>query len=95
MVGPAAGISARVTGEAGELRIFNFIAPHLYNRLTVTVNGTKRHERVPGDPTYTYQLRAFTEAVLHGGMNLTPARDAIANMAVIDAAYVAAGLRPR
>jgi predicted dehydrogenase len=89
------GISARVVGEAGELRIFNYLAPHVYNRLSVrTATGT-RHERVPGEPTYTYQLRAFADAVLRDGPNLTPATDAINNMRLIDDAYRAAGLNPR
>jgi predicted dehydrogenase len=90
------GISARVTGEAGELRVFNYIAPQFHNRLTVRRHdGTTTRERVPGDPTYTYQLRAFAGAVLRGGPNLTPAADAVANMSVIDDAYRAAGLEPR
>jgi predicted dehydrogenase len=89
------GVSARVVGAAGELRVFNYIAPHVYNRLTVTAGGTTRHERVPGEPSYTYQLRAFADAVLHGGPNLTPAADAVVNMSLIDDAYRAAGLPPR
>ena len=47
-------------------------------------------------PTYSYQLEAFRDAV--GGRpeaNLTPPSDSIANMAVIDAVYRAAGLEPR
>jgi predicted dehydrogenase len=89
------GLSGRVVGEAGELRIFNYIAPHVHNRLTVTVDGRSRQERVPGEPTYTYQLRAFADAVLHGGPVLTPASDAVLTMSLIDDAYRAAGLSPR
>jgi predicted dehydrogenase len=89
------GLSGRVVGEAGELRVFNYVMPHVYNRLTVTVDGRTRHERVPGEPSYTYQLRAFADAVLHGGPNLTPASDAVDNMRLIDDAYRAAGLLPR
>jgi predicted dehydrogenase len=88
-------VSARVVGEAGEVRIFNYLAPHVYNRLTVTGAGGTRHERVRGEPTYTYQLRAFADAVLRGGPNLTPAADAVHTMGLIDDAYRAAGLKPR
>jgi predicted dehydrogenase len=89
------GISARVVGEAGELRVFNYVAPQIYNRLTVSVGGKTTHERVRGEPTYTYQLRAFADAVLNGGPVLTPAADAVDNMRLIDDAYRAAGLEPR
>lgn len=88
-------ISARVRGELGEMRVFNFVAPHFYNRLTVrTASGTRR-ERVRGDATYTYQLRAFVDHVRNGAPVPTGPADAIANMRVIDAVYDRAGLRRR
>jgi predicted dehydrogenase len=88
-------ISARVVGEKGEMRVTNFVMPQLYNRLTVrTPDGTRR-ERVRGDASYTYQLRAFAWAVLDGEPVMTPAEDAIANMRVIDEIYRAAGMRLR
>jgi hypothetical protein len=40
-------------------------------------------------------LDAFTGAVLRGEPILTPPSDSIANMAVIDEIYTAAGLSPR
>ena len=46
-------------------------------------------------PTYEFQLEAFCDAVLRGEPTLTPPADSIANMRVIDAIYVAAGLDPR
>ena len=90
------GIGFRVVGERGEVRVFNFVAPQVLHRLTSTVDGVRRRERVPGDSTYTYQLRAFVAAV--GGdpaANLTPPADSIANMTLIDSAYDAAGLPRR
>ena len=53
------------------------------------------HERVPGEATYTYQLRAFAAAVVDGAPVLTRPDDAVANMTVIDSIYRAAGLEPR
>ncbi|MFC4590876.1 Gfo/Idh/MocA family oxidoreductase [Sphaerisporangium corydalis] len=123
-------IAARVEGDRGTLRITNYAAPQLFNRLTVTLpgmrrtitasemrrtvtvfgmrrrtvtasgmrrrtvtaSGMRRRERVPGEPTYNYQLRAFTAAVQHGTPTLTPPQDSIANMTVIDAIYQKANL---
>jgi len=85
-------ISARVVGERGEMRVFNYLAPHIFNLLTVrTANGIRR-ERVRGEATYTYQLRAFAAAVLRGEPVLTTPEDAVATMHQIDAVYRAAGL---
>jgi len=86
---------ALVRGERGEMRVFNPIAPHFYHRLTVrTPDGTKR-ERVAGEATYTYQLRAFVDTVRNHTASITDAADGIANMRVIDAVYAKAGLPAR
>ena len=88
-------ISARVTGDRGQMRVLNFVAPHLYNRLTVTTGGSSRRLRVRGEPTYTCQLRAFAGAVLRGEPYPTTPEDAVVTMGLIDDAYRAAGLTPR
>ncbi|WP_238009082.1 Gfo/Idh/MocA family oxidoreductase [Dactylosporangium sp. AC04546] len=88
-------LSARVTGANGTLKLSNYLMPSVYHRLTVTIDGRTRRERVPGEATYTHQLRAFADAVLRGGPNLTPPGDAVRTMELIDAAYRAAGLDPR
>jgi predicted dehydrogenase len=88
-------ISARVVGSRGQMRVFNFIAPQAFHRLSYTVDGVTKRERVAGEATYTYQLRAFKSAVETGEGNLTPPSDSIANMAVIDEIYRKAGLVPR
>jgi predicted dehydrogenase len=86
-------ISARAVGERGEMRAFNYLAPHIFNLLTVRTSAGVRRERVRGDgSTYTYQLRAFAAAVVHGEPVLTTPQDAVANMHQIDAVYRAAGL---
>jgi predicted dehydrogenase len=87
--------SATVRGDRGELKVTNYLAPQLFNRLTVRTAGGVRRERVRGGHTYGYQLRAFTEAVLDGGPVLTPAEDAVVTMGLIDDIYRAAGMRPR
>jgi predicted dehydrogenase len=88
-------LSLRVTGESGRLRVFNYLMPGTYHRLTWRAGGRTHHERVPGDATYTHQLRAFVAAVRDGAPVPTSARDAVANMKVIDDIYRAAGLAPR
>lgn len=88
-------ISARVWGERGSLTMLNPLAPHIWHRLAVTVDGRKRVEKFARRPTYEYQLEAFCDAVRRGQPTLTPPSDAVANMRVIDAVYRAAGLRPR
>ena len=88
-------LSARVEGDRGELRIFNPLAPHIYHRLRVTTPEGTRSERVPGDATYTCQLRAFRDAVATRAPFPTDGRDGVANMRVIDAIYRKAGLKVR
>ena len=84
--------SLRVTGSRGEMRVTNFIAPQFFNRLAVTIDGTKTTERVKGEASYDAQLRAFVAAVRDGGPVLTPPEDAIITMRVIDDIYRAAGM---
>jgi predicted dehydrogenase len=85
-------MSARVIGDAGELHVFNPLAPHVYHRLTVRTQNGRRSERVAGDATYTCQLRAFRAALREAAPFPTDPSDAIRNMQAIDAVYRAAGL---
>jgi predicted dehydrogenase len=88
-------LDAKAVGDQGVMRVFNYVSPQAYNRLTVTADGYTRRERVTGEPSYTYQLRAFAAAVQHGDPVPTTPEDAVAGMTVIDAVYRAAGLPPR
>jgi predicted dehydrogenase len=88
-------LDAKAVGDQGVMRVFNYVSPQAYNRLTVTADGYTRRERVTGEPSYTYQLRAFAAAVQHGDPVPTTPEDAVAGMTVIDAVYRAAGLSPR
>jgi predicted dehydrogenase len=85
-------ISARVIGEAGEMRIFNPVMPKYFHRLTVRSANGKRAESFGHRASYAYQLDAFVAAVLRGEPVKTTPEDAIENMSVIDAIYLAAGL---
>jgi predicted dehydrogenase len=88
-------VGVKAVGDRGEARVLNFLAPQIYNRLSVRAGGYTRHERVRGEATYTYQLRAFAAAILRGEPVITTADDAVATMSVIDDVYRAAGLTPR
>jgi predicted dehydrogenase len=88
-------ISARVRGDRGEMAVFNPVVPQILNWITVRTAAGRRRERIAGDATYTYQLRAFVAAVRTGAPVPTGPEHGIANMRVIDAVYRAAGLQPR
>jgi predicted dehydrogenase len=86
---------ARATGDRGQLRVINPTSPQLWHRLRVESDGNRRIEKFTHRPTYEFQLEAFCAAVLTGEPTLTPPADSIANMRVLDAIYVAAGMTPR
>jgi predicted dehydrogenase len=89
-------LGAEVKGDKGVMRVMNPYAPQYFHRLTVrTANGKQKEARFPRVATYLYQLRAFAGAVLRSEPIKTGTDDAIANMRVIDAAYLAAGMQPR
>jgi predicted dehydrogenase len=88
-------IRARGLGSRGELRVTNPIAPHLFHWLRVSGEGGRRRERVPGRPTYVHQLEAFAARARGGAPLHCEGRQGVANMAVIDAVYDAAGLPRR
>ncbi len=89
----AASASAR--GERGELHVLNPFQPRLYHRLRVHRGDHTSVERVRGDTTYTYQLRAFVRHVRGGEPMETDGEDAVRNMRVIDAVYEKSGLGRR
>ncbi|MBJ7260690.1 MAG: Gfo/Idh/MocA family oxidoreductase [Acidimicrobiia bacterium] len=99
--GKLLSLTAKVTGEHGELKAINLTTPQMFHRLSVRAqnpkngNTSKRKEKVSGETTYWYQLQAFATAVSQGGPVLTPPSDSVANMEVIDAVYKAAGLSCR
>ncbi|MBM3671772.1 MAG: Gfo/Idh/MocA family oxidoreductase [Actinobacteria bacterium] len=92
------GLGARVEGSLGTMKIVNMTGPQYFHRVTVHRKDprsgvvTKRKEKVKGEATYWYQLKAFAAAVQDGAPYPTTPADAMANMKVIDAIYLAAGL---
>ena len=68
----------------------NPLSPHRGNSLRVSGAGHFWQTSVGGESTYSYQLAAFLEAVRSHSM--PPAADALANMELLDAVYLAARL---
>jgi predicted dehydrogenase len=97
MIGPdpAPDIRLDVTGTEGRLLVTNPLAPQMGARLVVETSDGTEELAVDTSTTYEHQLRAFVEAVRTGVAPPTSGADSVANMAVIDACYVAAGLEPR
>ena len=88
-------IGARVVGETGSLQISNPVLPQIYNRLVLNTSAGIRREKIPGEATYFYQLKAFHHWCAGGEPMVTDGRYGAANMETIDAVYRAAGLRER
>jgi len=85
----------KVEGESGSLRVFSPFQPHVFHRLTIKRQSGTTKEQVPGENSYTLQLRAFVKAIRWGTKLNTDPTDAIGNMRLIDAIYEKAGLKKR
>ena len=85
-----------VYGDRGHLYVRNPLVPQNGNALALTVDDKKVFDvELTRRPTYSYQLDAFVDAVRNGTDLPTDADDAVKQMKVIDAAYIAAGLKRR
>jgi predicted dehydrogenase len=81
-----------VTGSKGSVYLPNFVISGVDPRVIVESGGQKRVEHLPSISTYTYQLLAFADAVDLGKPVKTDAKDALAQSALIDSAYLSAQL---
>lgn len=95
MVEEEHSFTLRVIGDRGEAFVHNFIKPQDDDRLTLTTDEGTTVEHHGTRATYTYQLEAFADHVLHGTPVPLDTADAVANMSLIDDAYRAAGMAPR
>ncbi len=73
----------------------NPLAPQRGNRLSWDIEGDSDHLEVGGPATYEAQLRFFADVIEGRVAPLVTLEDSIANMAVIDAMYLDAGLAVR
>ncbi|WP_424641687.1 Gfo/Idh/MocA family protein [Embleya sp. AB8] len=86
---------AHVVGTRGEMRVLNYLMPHLPHRFTVRTDKHKRREHLgeaARTSTYRLQLQAFADAIRLGESPLTPAADAVPTLRIMDAIYRVAGL---
>ncbi|PRC43055.1 gfo/Idh/MocA family oxidoreductase, partial [Mycobacterium sp. ITM-2017-0098] len=95
MVAEDYSFTLRVIGTRGEAFVHNFVKPHEDDRLTLHTEDGTTVEHHGTRESYTYQLEAFADHVLHGKPVPLDTADAVANMALIDDAYRAAGMQPR
>ncbi len=85
------GARLTLAGSKGRMEIINFLAPQMGCRFTTTVDGVTTEHPTDGPSTYEAQLAHVVEVMTKGVTPLTGGADAVANMAVIDAIYAAAG----
>ncbi|KRE28304.1 oxidoreductase [Mycobacterium sp. Soil538] len=95
MVEQEYSFTLRVIGTRAEVFVPNFINPPADDGLTITTGDTATVEHVGKRPSYSYQLEAFAAHVERGAALPLDSADAVANMALIDEAYRAAGMQPR
>ncbi|HET8602063.1 MAG TPA: Gfo/Idh/MocA family oxidoreductase [Segeticoccus sp.] len=95
MAADAWDFSLTVVGSRGQLRVENFVQPHVNDRLTVTTTEGERVEHLGERSSYTFQLEALTAHLRQGALFPLDLDDAVAQMEAIDAAYELAGLPPR
>jgi predicted dehydrogenase len=89
-------VQLHLEGAGGVVDVLNPIAPQLGNRVTARLkDGTEIDESVEAGTTYLLQLDSFVRVIAGAERQLTGGNDSIANMAVIDAVYLAAGLPRR
>jgi predicted dehydrogenase len=88
-------VSVHIQGTSGRIRIMNPLAPQYLSWLSVKTPGRSFRERPPRSSTYLHQLAAFCDAIETGTPPITDTADAIANMAVLDRIYRAAGMQVR
>jgi predicted dehydrogenase len=91
MVTDAISATLTLEGEFGRLEITPFIAPQRRGRLTTAIGGQTTVREASGPSSYEAQLIHLGEVLAGRTTPLTGGADAVANMALIDAIYAAAG----
>ncbi|WP_137147327.1 Gfo/Idh/MocA family protein [Mycolicibacterium sp. CR10] len=95
MVADEYSFTLRVVGTKGEAFVHDFIKPNDDDRVTIRTDDGTTVEHLGKRTSYTYQLEAFAAHVQRGEPVPLDTDDAVANMALIDDAYRAAGMPPR
>ena len=85
----------QIVGTTGDVLVHNFIKPSDDDRVTIRTQAGSTVEHLGTRTSYSYQLEAFAEHVHNGAPLPLNNKDAVENMAYVDAAYRAAGMDPR
>lgn len=80
-------------GTEGVLVARNPLHPSMGNSIAIRRGGSTKRYSVPGESTYDYQLAHMIDVLNGKTAPLTGGADAVANMALIDGIYAAAGVR--
>ncbi|MCB1644446.1 MAG: Gfo/Idh/MocA family oxidoreductase [Pseudomonadales bacterium] len=81
-----------VQGSRGSMRVINPLAPQMGHAIITDIDGEKHTFTTDRRTSYCYQLDAFLAAVTGASPIATGAEDAVRQMALTDACYLAAGL---
>ena len=95
MCDPGFAADMEVRGSNGRMLVVNPLVPQHGNKIELTVGAESSEEEFTRRSTYAFQLDAFVDAVQNGTSLPTDSADAIKQMRVIDAAYLAAGMKTR
>ncbi|MBX7456452.1 Gfo/Idh/MocA family oxidoreductase [Mycolicibacterium sp. 3033] len=95
MVDDEYSFTLRLIGSHAAVLVHDFINPRRDDRLTITTAHGDTVEHLGTRASYTYQLQAFAAHVERGDALPVDLADAVANMALIDDTYRAAGMAPR
>ncbi len=84
----ARNVSYEVYGDRGSASVESFMtADHKSTTVRLVIDGEASKHKFPPVNAYTLQADSFAECVREGTEPLTPAADAIKNMAVIEALF--------
>lgn len=81
-----------IQGSEGTLVARNPLHPSLGHSITLRQGRSIRRYSVPGETTFDHQLAHVVSVLNENAPPLTGGADAVANMALIDAVYAAAGV---
>jgi predicted dehydrogenase len=84
-----------IEAERGALRVENIVFPSAGHSIRLDLDGVPYAYTVAGQHTYDHQLEAVLSALRSGAPLPTEGTDPVANMAVIDSIYAAAGFDRR
>jgi len=95
MCDPGFSADMEVRGSNGRMLVVNPLVPQHGNKIELTVGTESSEEEFTRRSTYSFQLDAFVDAVRNGTRVPTDSADAVKQMRIIDAVYLAAGMSTR